>query len=124
MKDLLTLESCRPVEACAPIDTDILFSSLAQRSWTCELATHLDASFRDYILNGLANGFHIGFGHTQASSRPSRRNMLWATANFKVVDSYMDQEREAGCLAGPIQWQSTDIQVSLLGVIRNAHQPD
>ena len=68
--------------------------------------------------------FCIGFGHAQAACRPSRRNMSLATANIKVVDSYVDQERKAGILAGPMEGQSTDIQVSQLGVIPKAHQPD
>ena len=92
MKDLSTLESCRPAEARAPIGTDLLFSPLALRIRSCtrELATHPDASFHDYILDGLVNGFRIGFGHTRAACRPSRRNMSSATANIKVVDSYVD----------------------------------
>ena len=126
MKDLSTLESCRPAEIRAQIDTDLSFSRLAIRirSWTRELAIHSDASFRDYILDGLTNGFRIGFGHTRAACRPSSRNMSSATVNIKVVDSYVDQERKASRLAGPTQWQSTDIQVSPLGVIPKAHQPD
>ena len=81
-------------------------------------------SFRDYILDGLANGFRVGFDHTPTACRQSRRNMSSAMANIKIVDSYMDQERKACCLAGPMQWQSTDIQVNPLGVIPKAHQPD
>ena len=126
MKDLSTLECCRSAEGRAPIDTDLSFSPLALRirSWTRELATHPDASFRDYILDGLGNGFRIGFGLFELLADPSRRNMSSATANIKVVDSYVNQERKAGRLAGPTQWQSTDLQVSPLGVIRKAHQPD
>ena len=109
-----------------PIDTDLSFSLLALRirSWTRELATHPDVSFLDYILDGLANSFHIGFDHIRAACRPSHRNMSSAMANIKVVDSYVDQERKGGCLAGPMQWQSTGIQVNPLGVIPKAHQPD
>ena len=72
----------------------------------------------------MAKGFCIGFGHIQAACRPSRRNMSSATANIKVVDSYVDQERKTGRLAGPVEWQSTHIQVSPLGVISKAHQPN
>ena len=87
MKDLSTLESCRSAEGRAPIDTDLSFSPLALRirSWTRELATHPDASFRDYILDGLGNGFRIGCGLFELLADPSRRNMSSATANIKVV---------------------------------------
>ena len=124
MKDLSTLESCRLAEVRAPIDTDLPFSPLARSSWTRELATHPDASFRDYILHGLANSFRIGIGHTQVACRPLRRNMSSATVNIKVVDSYVDQERKAGRLAGLMQRQSTNLQVSPLGGNSKAHQPD
>ena len=43
LKDLPTLKSCRTAEARAPMDTAFPFFPLTLRSWTRELATHLDA---------------------------------------------------------------------------------
>ena len=121
--DLKSLGSCRPTSPRAPVDTELSFSPLFLDSWSHELAGHLDASFRAYILDGLANGFRIGFDYARATCKPSRSNMASATANVDVINQYLEQECKAGRLAGPMQSQVDRFQVIPLGVILKAHQP-
>ncbi len=69
-------------------------------SWTRYLASHPDKGFAAYILQGLTNGFHIGFDR-QSSLRRSRGNLVSTTSNAGVVDEYVESERLAGRFIGP-----------------------
>ena len=71
------------------IDTDLSFSPLALRirSWTRELATHPDVSFRDYILDGLANSFALDLTTLEllADNRVVTCRRLWPISRSLTV---------------------------------------
>ena len=52
---------------------------LVHQQWTIVLAAHPDREFATYILQGIEQGFGIGFDHAQKSCRPVMSNMLSAT---------------------------------------------
>ena len=76
-----------------------------------------------YILQGLANGFHIGMdpGHRCISSHD---NMHSAKINSQPVDDYLATELAAGRIVGPFEPHDLPTaQVSRFGVIPKANQP-
>ncbi len=76
-----------------------------------------------YILQGLTNGFHIGFDRS-CSLRQSHGNLHSASSNVRVVDDYIQAERDAGQFIGPITHAlQKDCHISPIGVIPKPHQP-
>ena len=76
-----------------------------------------------YILQGLANGFHIGMdpGHCCISSHD---NMRSAKINSQPVDDYLATEVAAGRIVGPFEPHDLPTaQVGRFGVILKANQP-
>ena len=104
-----------------------VFSSpppLPVSAWRAYLANHPDQSFATYILNGLKDGFRIGFDRTRPL-RSSRRNMKSALENKAVVDAYIDEETRLGRLirlpaASPL---SLSVHTSPFGVIPKKGRP-
>lgn len=67
------------------------------------LSSHPDRLFAEYVWNGLANGFRVGFDRRVASSpRARRRNSLSVKENPLMVDYYIREEVEAEQLIGPM----------------------
>ena len=93
------------------------------QSWAQYLASHPDKGFAAYILQGLANGFHIGFDR-KCLLRPSHGNLSSTSSNPEVVVKYVEAERRAGRFVGPIPpVLQSQCHVSPIGVIPKPHQP-
>ena len=72
-----------------------------------------------YILNGPAFGFRIGFGYEEHGCRMSKQNMLSAVRSPGPVEEYLQTELAAGRIAGPFEeGEIPATQVSRFGVIR------
>ena len=89
------------------------------------LASHPDATYAAYLLDGLTNGFRIGF-HRQSSQLSSRgSNHPSATVNQNQVDERIAAELAAGRLLGLLPMQLThNVHVSPMGLIPKPHQPN
>ena len=61
---------------------------LILREWIEELKDHPDAEFRGYILNGIKNGFRIGFNRA-VTCKPASSNMHSALENVGIVQEYL-----------------------------------
>ena len=59
--------------------------------WQKELEGHPDKVFSHYILQGLEQGFRVGFDYT-SNLLPSKRNMLPAAQHREVVSGYLGEE--------------------------------
>ena len=97
---------------------------LVWREWNLELSDHLDPVFQSYILNGVRNGFCIGFDRG-VQCVPAAANMHSALDNAEVVHEYLKKEVSVGCVLGP---DSPDrapggTQLSPFGVILKSNQP-
>ena len=57
---LLALETCKPEEVTSVTGADIV-TPLQVEVWEAGLAAHPDRQFAEYILQGLRQGFRIGF---------------------------------------------------------------
>ena len=123
-KDLRKLDACRhwsqaaqiPPEACT------LVTPLTPRRWEQVLAKHPDRRFARYIVNGLRDGFRIGFQHDKAHCRPATTNMQSAFMYPELVVAYLESEQLANRIVGPFN-SLLNIQVNRFGVIPKGNQP-
>ena len=77
----------------------------------------------DYLLDGMKNGFRIGFNHLR-KTRATKRNMKSAYQHPEVVERYIDNEVRLGRVRGPLQPEdAAGVHISRFGVIPKPHQP-
>ena len=70
-------------------------------AWQKALAGHPDERFRDYILDGITHGFHIGCDRA-VRLRPCPSNMPSVQQHPQLVAAQIRAEVEAGRLLGPL----------------------
>ena len=91
--------------------------------WTALLHRHPDPQFTDWLMDGLTEGFRIGFNHQQRL-HSATSNMQGTSDHPEVVSAYLQSEREQQTLLGPFDRQSMlAIHVSRFGIIPKSHQP-
>ena len=97
---------------------------LVWRAWNLKLRNHPDLVFRKYVLNGIWNGFRIGFNRG-TDCAPATSNMRSALGNAAVVQEYLDKEVSLGRIIGPVSPEMMPIgtQISPFGVIPKSSQP-
>jgi hypothetical protein len=97
---------------------------LIWREWDLELKDHPDPVFRHYILNGIWNGFRIGFDRGVLCT-PASSNIRSALDNASVVQEYLDKEVMLGRIVGPVSPEMVPVstQLSPFGVIPKSNQP-
>jgi len=119
MEDLRRLDSCRPRQQSVPTWMMGVITPLKWRAWEVALARHPDHQFRDYIVNGIKDGFRIGFDYNR-KCKPIGKNMRSAKQNPTVVTDYLLTECAAGRVVGPVGWHMfppESIQINQFGVI-------
>ena len=88
-----------------------------------ELASHPNQAQVAYVLDGIRNGFRVGFQAHQRLHSASK-NKVSALANPQVIDAYLDNEVRLGRVAGPYPSPPMpNLQVSSFGVIPKRGQP-
>lgn len=86
--------------------------------WERGLASHPDRQFAAYIVRGIREGFRIGFDWRRGSCRRTNGRMRSVEEHEDVVERYIQGEREAGRLLGPLKLSNYPAaQVSPFGVI-------
>ena len=115
---LLKLESCQPtIPRQLPALGRHITTPLVVDNWRQMLEDYPDRRLVQYILEGLSNGFHIGF-NPQQHYTSCKTNMLSAVENPQPVQEYMKTELEAGRIVGPFQPHELEgAQISRFGVI-------
>ena len=86
--------------------------------------THADQSFVTYVLDGLQNGFRVGFNPASVSLKSATHNMPSASLQPLVIDDYLHTELAKGGVAGPFSSPLLPyLHISHFGVIPKKHQP-
>ena len=97
---------------------------LKLEAWAQALAQHPDHAFRSYVLQGIAQGFRIGFNYNAIATCSATSNMPSAYANPQPVSDYMETEIKAGRVIGPLRSDvAQSIQISRFGVIPKRNKP-
>lgn len=104
-RDLLELEQKRPaIPPLLPILGRTITSPLVVHNWSAALENHPDQEFVHYILQGLTQGFHIGFAR-ELKCRSAKNNMKSALQNPDPVEKYLAEELQAGRVVGPLDFE-------------------
>ena len=129
LSDLLRLDAHRDdvsATPSCPVNSSAINTPLIASAWASNLAAHPDTRFASYIIEGISQGFRIGFAQSAGSSlSPARRNMRSAYENSSVVEEYIAAELDQGRLVGPIPRQAvaTEVHLSPFGVIPKRNRP-
>ena len=91
-QQLLELDSNRPlVPQQLPEVLCQISTPASSEVWRRELAGHPDQAFTNYVVQGLEQGFRVGFRYP-SSLLPHKRNMLSAVQHPQVVRDYLKEE--------------------------------
>ena len=82
--------------------------------WCSQLCQHSDREFCQYLIDGLTNGFRIGFNYTSHRCQAAKRNMLSAVQNSGIVEQYLKKECELGRVVGPLVAGSIPLHINSL----------
>ena len=88
---------------------------LLWEAWRDELRPHLDRRFVDFLLQGIQEGFRIGFDY-HCRVQPARSNMFSAAQHSEVIDEYLEKEVRAGNII-PLAGALAGLQINRFGVI-------
>ena len=99
--DLLCLEFCRPIlprhipEVLVGVSTSLIVTP-----WRKALASHPDHAFARYVIQGLQEGFRIGFRYPSPLCSATE-NMPLAVQHPQVMNDYIPKELSLGHFLGP-----------------------
>ena len=79
-----------------------IITPLVLEHWESMLASHPDRKFVRYILQGIHDGFRIGFDGSKPVGS-ARKNMMSAIEHPGVVSDYLKKEMERGVLLGSFE---------------------
>ena len=124
MQQLRELHRCRPpphhvaTAQLSHIETPVKLSA-----WRAALAAHPAQEFARYILDGLEQGFRIGFSYDKAILRQVGRNM--PCSNSEVVDEYLSEELKLNRLVRLSGAEATKagVHCSSIGIIPKKNKP-
>ena len=103
MQDLLRLDECRSESRVYTLGLTKIHTPLDWRQWDTCLADHPDSTYRNYLVNGLRDGFRIGFDYNLAPHlRSARSNMQTASQRPEVIREYLAEECSEGRVLGPL----------------------
>ena len=85
---------------------------------------HPDATYRDYIIQGLQWGFRVGFQYRRCHCTGASANMQSAVHQPEVIDEYLAREVRLGRVMGPLEpGRYPEVQINRFGLVPKNHQP-
>ena len=113
-----------PVRSFSPLAPVHLVSLLQLSQFQAELHDYPDQAAAAYVLDGLREGFHIGFEAVSVSLQSASSNMRSALDHPSIIDDYLETEVSRGRVAGPFTNSPfPDLHISRFGVIPKSNQP-
>ena len=93
--------------------------------WKMYLAKDLNHQLVKFFLNGISNGFCIGFDYAAISLKSAKSNMESVCLHADIVDEYLQTEIELGHVAGTFPPTAVhNGHISRFGVIPKCHKPN
>ena len=100
------------------------FSPLLVEQFSCDLRNHPNHQLVAFILDGLRNGFKLGFNHSQ-KLKLAKHTKPSAYEHPTVTDEYLANEVSFSTVAGPFNPPPFPLlHVSSFGVIPKKGQPE
>ena len=98
-----------------------VFTPLNPDIWDLALADHPDRPYASYIINGLQEGFRVGF-HRSAPLRSATSNMQSTRLRPSVIDERIADELSKGRMLGPfpLSWRDW-LHINRFGLIPKGH---
>ncbi len=97
---------------------DRIFTPLPWREWQSSLGRHPDRAFADFVVNGIKEGFRIGYEYASHRCKKASSNMPSAKDGHAAISAYLAKECAEGRVLGPFDEQSLpQLNVSRLGVV-------
>ncbi len=122
--DLLALSTCEPADrSILPEFCQRIITPLVAESWEQELEGHRDGDFCKYILDGIKNGFKIGFQRGRCARKSAVGNMASTMHHPEPVTEYLATEVKAGRIVEIPKEYTETVQISRFGVIPKSNQP-
>ena len=116
---LKALDSCTPeIRGTHPNLTVKANSPLLLAAWSAALRSHPDADFTGYLLDGIEQGFRIGYNYHSQPCQSAKQNLPSANDHPRIIADYLSSEVAKGRMLGPFPVSSIpDIQINRIGVI-------
>ena len=113
-----------PTRPCIPSTACIISTPLNLHHWSCSLESYPNRALADFFLQGISEGFRIGFSYGSNHLKPSQSNLAGAHSHPNVVEDYLQAEVSLRRVAGPfLSSLLPNCQISRFGVILKNHQP-
>ena len=108
-----------------PPEATTITSPLVAKSWETLLVNHPIKQLKEFFINGISQGFRIGFKYPLQPLISARKNLNCALQHPDTVEEYLADEISQGRVAGPFQREALPAaHISRFGVIPKHHQPN
>ena len=118
------LTALAPIRPCIPDTAGVVSTPLISTNWSSALDTYPNRVLVDFFIQGITQGFRIGFSYGSQPLKGAKRNLEGALSHQEVVENYLQTEVSLRRVAGPYSTTSLpNCQISRFGVIPKNHQP-
>ena len=108
---------------CVQPEAQQITTTLIAQQWSLLLATYPDQDVAAFFLQGLTNGFRIGYQYGDNQLKSATRNMASALSHPTVIEEYIKDELSLSRLAGLFHKQAIEGgQINRFGVIPKNHR--
>ena len=108
-----------------PAEATSVTTPLISRNWALLLSSHPNQELVQFFINGISQGFCIGFSKSPKPLKSARRNLECALQHPNIVTQYLADEIMQRRVAGPFQRSTIpEAHISRFGVIPKNHQPN
>ena len=113
-----------PATVRVPPGATVISIPLRVDNWKRMLTDHPNRPLVEFFINGLTEGFRIGFREQSTPLKSAKWNLYCALQHPDIVQNYLTEEIALGRVSGPFPKSSVpQAQVSRFGVIPKNHQP-
>jgi len=102
-----------------------IHTPLKFKSWQYYLQTHPNQDLVHFFLDGISQGFRIGFNSSTQSLHSAHKTLQGVTLHPEIVYEYLQNKLALNRVCGPyLRHQCSMVQVSRFSVIPKSHQPN
>ena len=89
LQEWTALNQQSPVVVLVPVEAQQIMTLLITMQWSTLLATYPDQDMAAFFMQGLTNGFRIGYQYGNGHLKSAVKNMASANFHPKVVEEYI-----------------------------------